>query len=119
MRKPVLVAALVGAVVGAGAVTGAQDAIKGRDIFKMVKVTDPAPNQGPVSFGRRKMGVPNESVFSGRADDSSHAAQGWTYRGHASLTFPDAHIVVKADEMVWNGNEVSLTGNVRIALDSQ
>jgi lipopolysaccharide assembly outer membrane protein LptD (OstA) len=80
---------------------------------------------GSIEFGRepgvRRGGEKSEdqTQFRGRADGLKMAGSVNTYRGNVTISFPDAKITLRADEVIYDDetNEMSLAGNVRLKLD--
>lgn len=73
--------------------------------------------QNGTGFSRRVTGE-GRSTYQGRADSVELGGPTRTYRGNVSVSFPDSSVRVMADHVVFDGNEMALSGNVRIVLDS-
>jgi hypothetical protein len=88
----------------------------------LVTYADAQPKPGGIIFGRVP-GVGSDgrrlagSAYRGRADRSNETGGATRYQGNVYIFFEDAKIVVLADEVTENGNELTLRGNVRLKLD--
>ena len=80
---------------------------------------------GGLEFGREP-GVKadgskkQETRYRGRSDSIVETPSATAYRGNVVVRFPDAHMVLRADEMMSTAgsSEITLTGSVRVMLDS-
>jgi lipopolysaccharide assembly outer membrane protein LptD (OstA) len=83
-----------------------------------------AQGAGGIEFGREPEVPPegrNQTRFTGRADHVNTRLSTTIYRGNVSIAFPDAMIVLTADEVIEHHetHELTVSGKVRLQLDSQ
>jgi lipopolysaccharide assembly outer membrane protein LptD (OstA) len=78
--------------------------------------------QTGIGFGRFGdiPGGRGTTTFTGRADRTEYVGGVTTHRGNVSIFFENSHLLVQADEVAYaeSSNEWTLSGNVRLKLDT-